>query len=63
MYNNLKLYIFSFFQDLKGSLIDLSVIVGIIAIYQFAILKTVPDNLPAMIVGLRIPPSPTAILK
>ncbi len=52
MYNNLKLYVFSFFQDLKGSLIDLSVIVGIIAIYQFAILKTVPDNLPAMIVGL-----------
>ena len=50
--SRLKLYIFSFFEDLKGSLVDLSVIVGIIAIYQFAILKTVPDNLPAMAKGI-----------
>lgn len=52
MYRHLKLYIFSFFEDLKGSLVDLSIIIGIIAIYQFAILQTVPDNLPAMVVGL-----------
>ena len=50
--SRLKLYIFSFFEDLKTSLVDLSVIIGIIAIYQFAILQTVPDNLPAMVVGL-----------
>ena len=50
--SRLKLYIFSFYEDLKASLIDLSVIVGIIAIYQFGILRTVPDNLPAMVVGL-----------
>jgi predicted cytidylate kinase len=48
----LKLYIFTFYEDLKTSLIDLSVIVGIIAIYQFGILRTVPENLPAMVVGL-----------
>ncbi len=52
MYRHLKLYIFSFFEDLKGSLIDLSIIIGIIAIYQFAILQTVPENLPGMVVGL-----------
>ena len=52
MYRHLKLYIFSFFEDLKGSLVDLSIIIGIIAIYQFAILQTVPDNLPSMVVGL-----------
>ena len=50
--SRLKLYIFSFFEDLKASLVDLSIIVGIIAIYQFGILQTVPDNLPAMVVGL-----------
>lgn len=52
MYRNLKLYIFSFFEDLKGSLIDLSIIIGIIAIFQFGILQTVPDNLPGMVIGL-----------
>jgi hypothetical protein len=50
--SRLNLYIFTFFEDLKTSLVDLSVIVGIIAIYQFAILQTVPDNLPSMVVGL-----------
>ena len=52
MYHRLKVYIFSFFEDLKGSLIDLSIVVGIIAFYQFAILQTVPDNLPDIIFGL-----------
>ena len=52
MYQNLKLYVFSFFEDLKGSLLDLSIIISIIAIYQFAILQTVPDDLPSMVVGL-----------
>lgn len=50
--SRVKLYLFSFFEDLKASLLDLSVIIGIIAIYQFAILRSVPDNLPAMVVGL-----------
>ena len=48
----LKRYIFSFFEDLQGALIDLSIIVGIIMFYQFAILQTVPDNLPDMMVGM-----------
>lgn len=50
--NRFKLYLFSFYEDLKGSLLDLSIIIGIIAFYQFAILQTVPDNLPAIILGL-----------
>ncbi len=50
--SRLNLYIYTFFEDIKTSLVDLSVIVGIIAIYQFAILRTVPDNLPSMVVGL-----------
>lgn len=45
---NLKVYAFSFFEDLRGSLIDLSIIVGIIAFYQFAILQTVPEDLTSM---------------
>lgn len=48
----LKLYIFTFFEDLKGSLVDLSVIISIVAIYQFAILQTVPDDLPSLVAGL-----------
>ena len=52
MNHRFKVYIFSFFEDLKGSLIDLSVVVGIIAFYQFAILQTVPDDLPAIVLGL-----------
>ena len=52
IYNNLKIYAFSFYEDLRGSLMDLSVIVGIIAFYQFAILQTVPDDLPDMFIGL-----------
>lgn len=50
--SRLNLYIFTFFEDIKTSLVDLSVIVGIIAIYQFAILRTTPDNLSSMVVGL-----------
>ena len=52
MHHRLRLYIYSFFEDLRGSLVDLSIIMGIIALYQFAILQTVPDDLPAMVVGL-----------
>lgn len=47
-----KIYLFSFYEDLKGSLLDLSIIIGIIAFYQFAILQTVPDNLPVIVLGL-----------
>ena len=50
----LKLYIFTFFEDLKGSLIDLSIIIGIIAVFQFLVLQTVPDGLSSMIIGLLI---------
>ena len=52
--DNLKFYAFSFFEDLRGSLRDLSIIVGIIAFYQFAILQTVPDDLPDMFIGLML---------
>ena len=52
MYHRLTTHIFSFFEDLKGSLIDLSIVVGIMAFYQFAILQTVPDDLPIIIIGL-----------
>ncbi len=51
---NLKVYAFSFFEDLRGSLIDLSIIVGIIAFYQFAILQTVPEDLTSMLIGLAL---------
>ena len=51
---SLRVYFYTFFEDLRGSLIDLSVIVGIIGFYQFAILRTVPDNLPDMVVGLML---------
>ena len=51
---NLRVYFYTFFEDFRGSLIDLSVIVGIIAFYQFAILRTVPDDLPNMFVGLML---------
>lgn len=52
MYDRLKLYVFTFFEDLKGSFLDLSIIIGIIAIFQFLILQTVPENLTGMIIGL-----------
>lgn len=54
IYHHLKIYIFSFFEDLRGSLTDLSIIIGIIAFYQFAILQTVPDDLPSMFIGLML---------
>ena len=54
IYDHFKIYIFSFFEDLRGSLTDLSIIVGIIAFYQFAILQTVPDDLPNMFIGLML---------
>jgi len=54
IYHYFKFYSFSFFEDLRGSLMDLSIIVGIIAFYQFAILQTVPDDLPNMVVGLML---------
>ena len=54
MYHNFKIYAFPFFEDLRGSLVDLSIIVGIIAFYQFAILQIVPENLPSMVIGLML---------
>lgn len=51
-YHRLKLHVYSFYEDLKGSLIDLSVVVGIMAFYQFAILQTVPHDLSGIIIGL-----------
>jgi len=54
IYHPLKTYVFSFYEDLRGSLTDLSVIVGIIAFYQFAVLQTVPDDLPSMFIGLML---------
>jgi len=54
IYHHLKIYIYSFFEDLRGSLMDLSIIIGIIAFYQFAILQTVPDDLPDMFIGLML---------
>lgn len=53
-YRHIRAYAFSFFEDLRGSLKDLSIIIGIIAFYQFAILQTVPDGLPDMITGLML---------
>jgi|GEM_PF-34444 len=52
IFKHLKVYAFSFFEDLRGSLIDLSIIIGIIAFYQFAILQTVPEDLTSMLIGL-----------
>ena len=53
-YRQLRGFVYPFFEDLRGSLKDLSVIVGIIAFYQFVILQTVPDNLLAMVIGLAL---------
>lgn len=50
--HHVKTYAFSFFEDLRGSLTDLSIIIGIVAFYQFAILQTVPDDLPDIFIGL-----------
>jgi len=52
IYDHVRFYAFSFFEDLRGSLADLSIIIGIVAFYQFAILQTVPDDLPTMFIGL-----------
>lgn len=52
MYQHLKIYIFHFYEDLKGSLLDLSIIVGIISIFQFGIIQKVPENLWGMVLGL-----------
>ena len=52
IYHHLQNYAFTFYEDLRGSLVDLSVIIGIVAFYQFAILQTVPDDLPSMFIGL-----------
>ena len=52
MYSRVRPYIFTFFEDLKGSLVDLSIIVAILAFYQFAILQTVPNNLHVIGGGL-----------
>lgn len=54
IYYHLRTYAFSFFEDLRGSLTDLSIIIGIIAFFQFAILQTVPDDLPSMFIGLML---------
>ena len=51
-YERIKVYGFSFFQDLRASLMDLSIIIGIVFFYQFAILQTVPEDLPSIFVGL-----------
>lgn len=51
-YHRITQHVYSFYEDLRGALLDLSIIIGIIAFYQFAILQTVPDNLPAMVIGL-----------
>ena len=54
IYRHPRVYAFSLFEDLRRSQTDLSVIIGIIAFYQFAILHTVPDDLPDMIIGLTL---------
>lgn len=54
LFHHLKFYAYSFYGDIRGSLIDLSIIVGIFAFYQFAILQTVPDDLPNIFVGLML---------
>ena len=51
-YHHFTRYIYSFYEDLRDALFDLSIVIGIIVFYQFAILQTVPDNLPSMVVGL-----------
>ena len=54
VYEQIKVYAFSFFEDLRGSLLDLSIIIGIVFFYQFAILQTVPDDLPSIFIGLML---------
>lgn len=53
-YERIRVYAFSFFEDLRGSLFDLSIIIGIVFFYQFAILQTVPDDLPSIFAGLAL---------
>lgn len=54
VYEQIKVYAFSFFEDLRGSLFDLSIIIGIVFFYKFAILQTVPDDLPSIFIGLML---------
>ena len=54
MPTRIKSFVFSFFEDLKASLIDLSIIIGIMGFFQFGILQTIPENLTTMILGLLI---------
>lgn len=54
VYEHIKVHAFTFFQDLRGSLFDLSIIIGIVFFYQFAILQTVPDDLPSIFIGLAL---------
>lgn len=54
MYSTLKRYAYTFACDLKGSFIDLSIVVGIVAIFQLAVLRSVPQEWPTMLIGLII---------
>lgn len=47
-------HILPFTHHLRGSFLDLSVVVGIIVFFQLIILREIPDNWPEMIIGLGI---------
>ncbi len=50
----LKKHFYTFVGDIRRSFLDLTVIIGVIAFFQFVILRTTPDNLPSMVLGLAI---------
>jgi len=50
----IKSYLTIFAGDLRRSFIDLATIIGVIAFFQFVILRSVPANIPSMFVGLLI---------
>ena len=43
-----------FAGDLRRSFIDLATVIGVIAFFQFVILRSVPNDWPSMLVGLLV---------
>jgi len=50
----IKSYVTTFIGDLRGAFLDLAIIVGVVAFFQFFILRSVPPEWPSMLIGLLV---------
>lgn len=50
----LKTVVKTFLGDLRRAFVDLSVVIGIVAFFQFVVLRSVPSDLPQILMGLAI---------